>query len=293
MTLDPRYWWCPHCLVEVPPEKVTYTEHHDDSSGGCGYKVMPYPEQPTSKTKLNLEQRRRIALKVDEVMGDPEEAAAKIVGLEDEIERLQRVHEEWFNGPNGVKWYMAENERLRSQLAQWERQTQGQVWISNEEYAALCALKRIADETAPQSSNERDETLNAWLRDCDPVIESGVATEMICVCPVALRRFVRELLRLRAAVETDARRTAEYWKAEHIAGNKEIDRLTEVLRRIGNPEFVYSSDDDDEDQLSLRMADARASVKSAVAPSSWKRCGHGQANPNNCPECTPANGDEQ
>lgn len=34
----------------------------------------------------------------------------------DEIERLKKMHEDWFNGPNGVRWYMAENDRLRTAL---------------------------------------------------------------------------------------------------------------------------------------------------------------------------------
>lgn len=50
---DSRNWWCPHCEAFVTPEQVTHTEHHDDRSGGCGYKVMPYkPEPPTSHPYL-------------------------------------------------------------------------------------------------------------------------------------------------------------------------------------------------------------------------------------------------
>ncbi len=37
--------------------------------------------------------------------------------------------------------------------------------------------------------------------------------------------------------------------------------LVAALERIGNPEFVYSSDDDADTQESLRMADARATLK--------------------------------
>lgn len=32
-----------------------------------------------------------------------------VIEAADEIERLKKLHEDWFNGPNGVKWYMAEN----------------------------------------------------------------------------------------------------------------------------------------------------------------------------------------
>jgi hypothetical protein len=36
-------------------------------------------------------------------------------------------------------------EQLRGQLAQWERWTQGHVWIKNEEYQQLCALRHAAE----------------------------------------------------------------------------------------------------------------------------------------------------
>lgn len=37
-------------------------------------------------------------------------------------------------------------------------------------------------------------------------------------------------------------------------------RLRAALKRIGNPEFEYSSDDDDDTSLSMRIADARAAL---------------------------------
>jgi len=33
-----------------------------------------------------------------------------------ENERLQKLHEDWFNGPEGVRWYMQENMQLRAAL---------------------------------------------------------------------------------------------------------------------------------------------------------------------------------
>lgn len=39
-----------------------------------------------------------------------------------------------------------EIERLTDELRAWERRTRGQVWIPNEEYAALCALRNAHDE---------------------------------------------------------------------------------------------------------------------------------------------------
>jgi hypothetical protein len=39
--------------------------------------------------------------------------------------------------------------------------------------------------------------------------------------------------------------------------------LLEALKRIGDPEFRYSSDDDEDTQLSMRIADARAAIAKA------------------------------
>lgn len=39
-----------------------------------------------------------------------------------------------------------------------------------------------------------------------------------------------DMLSYAAAVSADARRTAEYWKAEHSAGNERIKVLEDVLR---------------------------------------------------------------
>lgn len=44
-----------------------------------------------------------------------------------------------------------------------------------------------------------NETLEAWVKDCDSHIESGVATDLVVVCPVALRAFAQELLSVRGA----------------------------------------------------------------------------------------------
>lgn len=35
-TQEPEPWWCPTCLVEVPPEHVKNDETHDPNAGGCG-----------------------------------------------------------------------------------------------------------------------------------------------------------------------------------------------------------------------------------------------------------------
>lgn len=40
--------------------------------------------------------------------------------------------------------------------------------------------------------------------------------------------------------------------------------LLEALKRIGDPEFRYSSDDDEDTQLSMRIADARAAIAKAT-----------------------------
>lgn len=40
--------------------------------------------------------------------------------------------------------------------------------------------------------------------------------------------------------------------------------LLEALKRIGDPEFRYASDDDEDTQLSMRIADARAAIAKAT-----------------------------
>jgi hypothetical protein len=49
-----------------------------------------------------------------------------------------------------------------------------------------------------------DDTLRAWLNGAEENIESGVATDMVAVCPLALRRACRELIERRSRVETRA-----------------------------------------------------------------------------------------
>lgn len=49
----------------------------------------------------------------------------------------------------------------------------------------------------------KDETLDSWLKGCEEHIESGIATDLVAICPVALRRFIYEL-RERRAAETKA-----------------------------------------------------------------------------------------
>lgn len=39
--------------------------------------------------------------------------------------------------------------------------------------------------------------------------------------------------------------------------------MLETLKRIANPQFRYSSDEDEDTQLSMRIADARAAIKKA------------------------------
>jgi len=37
-------WWCPTCVEQVPPLHVTYEEKHYEEAGGCGGRVVPFPE---------------------------------------------------------------------------------------------------------------------------------------------------------------------------------------------------------------------------------------------------------
>lgn len=49
-----------------------------------------------------------------------------------------------------------------------------------------------------------DVVLQAWMRDAQRFIESGVATELIAVCPVALVKICLELQQLRSILSEAA-----------------------------------------------------------------------------------------
>lgn len=53
-----------------------------------------------------------------------------------------------------------------------------------------------------------------------------------------------------------------------------VASLIETLRRIADPDFRYSSDDDEDTQLSLRMADALAALNQMQAPVAAPKCEH-------------------
>jgi hypothetical protein len=86
-------------------------------------------EQRASNPDL-IQRLRRGVVSYQEMAeaADALEAGEKIwtrLGLITEIERLTRerdeardTHRQWLNGPNGVKWYMAERDRLRAKLEQ-------------------------------------------------------------------------------------------------------------------------------------------------------------------------------
>jgi hypothetical protein len=83
-----------------------------------------------------------------------------------------------------------------------------------------------------------DDTLRAWLNGAEENIESGVATDMVAVCPLALRRACRELIERRSRVETTVRRPGRI----HINGLQ----LKHAL------DFV---DQDDESELVIEHVD--------------------------------------
>jgi hypothetical protein len=64
----------------------------------------------------------------------------------------------------------------------------------------------VSDRNIP-SNLVSDDTLRAWLNGAEENIESGVATDMVAVCPLALRRACRELIERRSRVETTANRS--------------------------------------------------------------------------------------
>jgi hypothetical protein len=78
-----------------------------------------------------------------------------------------------------------------------------------------------------------DDTLRAWLNGAEENIESGVATDMVAVCPLALRRACRELIERRSRVETG--------DDEAHALAVEFDRLLDNTLVPNEPLEVYSS----------------------------------------------------
>jgi hypothetical protein len=66
-----------------------------------------------------------------------------------------------------------------------------------------------------------DDTLRAWLNGAEENIESGVATDMVAVCPLALRRACRELIERRSRVETTTEPEDDPANAEVIARLKQ------------------------------------------------------------------------
>lgn len=80
------------------------------------------------------------------------------------------------------------------------------------------------DETQPAASKTRlvsEETLRAWMRGADLLIQSGVA-DSAAVCPIALAAVCREVLEMRAH-ETTALRSGE------LEQLRRIDRAARAL----------------------------------------------------------------
>jgi hypothetical protein len=100
--------------------------------------------------------------------------------------------------------------------------------------------------TDPQATDDvSEDTLRAWMKGASENIESGVATDLIAVCPVALRRACRKLLEYRGdwlAEEAEVTRRgirieqleAEVYRLRGIVTRqrRELHRLNKTLRSI-------------------------------------------------------------
>ena len=63
-----KNWWCPQCECEVAPENVTFTELHDERSGGCGDPVLPEkPMDNTDKLK-EIRYNNRVVKHLDKLL---------------------------------------------------------------------------------------------------------------------------------------------------------------------------------------------------------------------------------
>lgn len=102
------------------------------------------------------------------------------------------------------------------------------------------------DQVSCELSNEQLEHIAS-----NPDAALDYAAE---ACPEDLQQLAGELLAKRVIYESvsaalahktreceDARRTSEYWKAEHLAGNKEIDALKAQVEQLGRQVAEMSS----------------------------------------------------
>lgn len=60
MGRDP-YWWCGTCREIVPPNAVTYSEHHDTRAGGCGMPVDSVIGEAPAPPSGNITEKQAIA----------------------------------------------------------------------------------------------------------------------------------------------------------------------------------------------------------------------------------------
>jgi hypothetical protein len=102
-----------------------------------------------------------------------------------------------------------------------------------------------------------DDTLRAWLNGAEENIESGVATDMVAVCPLALRRACRELIERRSRVETPREPMSRLigdldWCLTQINPQHKVHEVvTRVTRSLA--EFTVKTNDDPHSDLPVEL----------------------------------------
>lgn len=120
-------------------------------------------------------------------------------------------------------------ERIRDTACAY-RAPADQLLVKRELIWQLAAALRTAVPPAAQPSNEM---LQAWIRDASNHIESGVATDMIAVSPVALRQMCLDAL-ARATHEPPA-------DARLQALERVYQKASELIAFIGHNGEAYST----------------------------------------------------
>lgn len=145
-------------------------------------------------------------------------------------------------------------------------------------------LYRVDAEKPPA----KDETVQAWLKGCDELIESGVATDHIAICPVALRRRLLELLERRAAEprapQAYEATLAEVWQSlgqlsPAMVNNDAVNKIVEAA--------YYAAENALYKAGVLKLVDGRLVVNRQTEPGTFRGIGVTDCvygNPD-CPQC--------
>lgn len=139
-----------------------------------------------------------------------------------------------------IRKMLEEIERLQLDAQQWKTAFTEECRVNDKLRAAhepSAARRLIAEVAAISSADEVDGCIEA----------------------------AKKLLSAQPPLSSDHLTERASWSRLCHKHEQEIARLRETLLRIADADFRYSSDDDEDTQLSLRIADARAALNRAPA----------------------------